>query len=59
MSLEECGIKDGSTIMVDIVEKILTQTAPKAKKPSKEEQKVELFYTIRTSNRNHGEDADE
>ena len=50
MSLDECGLRDGSTVMVEIVDKIITQTQPKAKKPAKEEDKIKLSYSVRTGN---------
>lgn len=49
-NLEECGIKDGSTINVEFVDKVLTQSVPRPKRPAKEEPKFALYFTVRSGN---------
>lgn len=44
--------------MVDIVEKIVTQTQPKPKKPAKEETKEKLCYSIRAGNSANEDDGE-
>jgi hypothetical protein len=41
------ALKDGTTILVEIVDKIITTSAPRPKKPSKEEPKIPLYFTVR------------
>lgn len=47
-TLDECGLKDNQTILVEIVEKPSASSgASKAKKAAKEEPKVQLTFTVR------------
>ena len=49
-TLDDCGIRDGQVLLAEIVDKIVTTSAPRAKKPSKEEPKTPLHYVIRSGN---------
>ena len=47
-TLEEAGIKDGQTILVELVEKVGNGLGTsKAKRSAKEEPKVQLYFTVR------------
>ena len=59
ISLEDWQIKDGATIIVDILDKVQTTTAPRTKKPAKEEPKEDLYYFIRKGNADEGGQLDQ
>lgn len=55
ISIEDLAIKDGATILVEILDKIQTSSAPRNKKPAKEEPKEDLYYLIRSGNADEGQ----
>jgi hypothetical protein len=37
ITLDDCGLKDGQTILVEVMDKAIPSGTPRIKKPSKEE----------------------
>lgn len=48
-TLDDCGVKDGAVIIVEIVDKIPSSSNPRPRRPVKEEPKVPVSYGIRNN----------
>ena len=47
ITLDDCGIKDGQTIQVEILDKAIPSSATRIKKPSKEEPKHQIIFSLK------------
>ena len=54
LTLDECNLKDGQTILVEILDKIIPSPNPRPKRPSKEEPKHNIYFTVKQSYEEEG-----